>query len=447
MSTSNHSHDKELQLENQPVPDRADSNSAPSDTTNSQSKEHDEADQFSDIPDGGLVAWLCVFGVWCTSFCSYGWISSIGSFQQYYQNVLLPDYTPSQISWIPSLQIFFMMALGPVVGKLYDHYGPHHMMLIGSFLHVFGLMMASLGTEYYQLLLAQGACSAIGVSTIFQPALNTLHGWFHLKKGVVFGIVSTGSSVGGIIFPIMVSRMIERVGFPWAMRTCAFVVLVLLVIANLTVRNRIPPHPQKTTVQSLWQPFKETEFTTITIGTGILTYGIFIPINYLPAQAFDMGMDPKLTEYVLAILNAGSLFGRIASGLVGDKIGRYNIFIIVCYLSALWTLALWIPASNSAAIVAFAVLFGFSSGAYVSLLAPLVAQISPPAEIGFRSGLVFSAESVGGLTTNPISGAIREGPLGWQGTKIFAGVLGVVGTTFILAARIHRTGFNLLAKF
>jgi hypothetical protein len=36
-------------------------------------------------------------------------------------------------------------------------------------MHIFGLMMASISREYYQLLLSQGICSAIGAAAIFQP--------------------------------------------------------------------------------------------------------------------------------------------------------------------------------------------------------------------------------------------------------------------------------------
>jgi hypothetical protein len=65
----------------------------------------------NDAPDGGTWAWLCVLGAWCTSFCSFGWLNSIGAFQEYYQTGPLHDYSASTISWIPSLQIFFMMAM------------------------------------------------------------------------------------------------------------------------------------------------------------------------------------------------------------------------------------------------------------------------------------------------------------------------------------------------
>jgi nitrate/nitrite transporter NarK len=58
---------------------------------------------------------------------------------------------------------------GPVIGKTYDNYGPRYILLVGTFLHVFGLMMTSLATKYYQFILAQGICSPIGASMIFYP--------------------------------------------------------------------------------------------------------------------------------------------------------------------------------------------------------------------------------------------------------------------------------------
>ncbi|KAM0280547.1 hypothetical protein ACHAQH_003992 [Verticillium albo-atrum] len=401
----------------------------------------------SDAPDGGLAAWLVVLGVWCTAFCSFGWVNSVGAFQEYYQNDLLSNYSPSTISWVPSLQIFFMTATGPFFGQIYDTYGPRHLVLIGSFMHVFGLMMASLSTEYYQILLSQGVCSAIGVAAIFQPSLAVVHGWFNVNRGAAFGILSTGSSLGGVIFPIMVTRLIRQVGFAWAMRTCAFLILGLLIVANLTVRAFHPPTPRKVTKAQLLKPFREPEFVLITLGFTAFTYGIYVPINFLPVQALEAGMDPNLVQYLIPILNAASLFGRMFSGIIGDKVGRLNIFVVVCYLTGLWILALWIPAATDGALIAFAVLFGFCSGAYVSLIAPLVAQVSPLPEIGFRTGLVFFSSSIGGLTTNPINGAIIDAPNGLLGIKIFAGVFCMIGTTFILAARIHHTGWKLRVIF
>ncbi|KAG5978730.1 hypothetical protein E4U55_006014 [Claviceps digitariae] len=398
-------------------------------------------------PDGGTVAWLVVLGAWCTMFCTFGWINSIGAFQEYYQRELLSSYSASTIAWISSLQIFFMNAASPIFGTIYDRYGPRQLIFVGTILHVFGLMMCSLGTQYYQILLAQGVCSGLGVSAILQPSMSSIHGWFNKKRGAAFGIVSTGSSLGGVIFPIMVSRLIHKVGFPWAMRTCAFLILSLLIVANLTIRTFRPPRPQKLTGAQLAQPLRETGFVFLCAGFFCFTFGVFIPINYLPLQALDAGMDPGLAQYLLSILNAASLFGRLFSGITGDIIGRYNVFVVVCALTGLWVLALWIPSASTAGIIAFAALFGFCSGAYVSLIAPLVAQISPLREIGFRTGITLFVAAIGGLATNPISGAILGDDKNWVGVKVFSGTFCLAGTLLVLVSRLYHTGWKLAVVF
>lgn len=231
------------------------------------------------------------------------------------------------------------------------------------------------------------------------------------------------------------------------MRTCAFLMLALLIITNLTVRPFTPSQARKITRAEILKPLRESQFVFLTLGMFIFTYGFYVPINYLPVQALAAGMSANLAQYLVPILNAGSLFGRLSAGFLGDRIGRYNIFIIVCYLSALAILALWLPDSSPAALVAFAVLFGFFSGAYVSLLTPLILQVSPMPELGFRTGIILLATAVGGLTTNPINGAIVDSGGGWSGLKIFAGVFTIVGTSFVVLARVQGTGWVLWARY
>lgn len=277
--------------------------------------------------------------------------------------------------------------------------------------------------------------------------MNCIPGWFDKKRGTAFGIIATGSSLGGVIFPIIVSRLIHRVGFPWAMRTCAFLMLALLIVTNLTMRAFRPPRPQKLTGARLAQPFRETDFLFLGAGFFCFTFGIFIPVNFLPLQALDAGMDPILAQYLLPVLNAASLFGRLFSGIMSDRIGRYNMFVVVCALAGIWVLALWIPSSSTGGITAFSALFGFCSGAYVSLISPLVAQISPLREIGFRTGIIFFFIGISGLVTNPISGAILGNDKNWVGVKVFAGVFCLAGTSLVLVSRLQHTGWRLAVVF
>lgn len=179
-------------------------------------------------------------------------------------------------------------------------------MLIGSFLHVFGLMMASLSTSYYQVLLSQGVCSAVGVSLIFQPANSVIPSWFDKRRGAAYGVVTSGSSCGGVVFPIMIQRLIPLVGFPWAMRAAAFLILALLAVANLTIRSRLPPAPHELAKDALVQPFRDPNMLLLTGGFVLLTFGVFVPINFLVVEAVAVGgVSTALAEYLVPIFNAG----------------------------------------------------------------------------------------------------------------------------------------------
>ena len=94
-----------------------------------------------------------------------------------------------------------IFAGAPVFGKIFDSYGPRYLMLGGTFFHIFGLMMASLSSEYYQLFLAQSICSALGASAIFYAGTNSVGTWFFKNRAFALGIISSGSSLGGVIIP------------------------------------------------------------------------------------------------------------------------------------------------------------------------------------------------------------------------------------------------------
>lgn len=67
-----------------------------------------------------------------------------------------------------------MFLFSPLSGYIFDNYGPRVPILLGSVMHVFGLMMLSLSTEYYQIMLSQSICSGIGLSLFFTPSLTAV---------------------------------------------------------------------------------------------------------------------------------------------------------------------------------------------------------------------------------------------------------------------------------
>ena len=197
-----------------------------------------------------------------------------------------------------------MFAGGPVFGKVFDNYGPRWLLFGGTIAHVFGLMMTSLSTEYYQFFLAQGVVSAVGACAIFYSAMNCVGTWFFKKRATAFGVMASGSSLGGVILPIMVTKLIPQIGFAWAMRSAAFTLLGMLIIANLTVKSRLKPRPRPLIIMEFIRPFKDITFLLVTLGSWFFFFGMFLPFTYIILQAQADGISPDLSNYLIPILNA-----------------------------------------------------------------------------------------------------------------------------------------------
>jgi predicted MFS family arabinose efflux permease len=165
-------------------------------------------------------------------------------------------------------------------------------------------MMTSLSTEYYQFFLSQSIVAAIASSACFNACMTSVVSWFFKKRAMAFGIVASGSSMGGVVLPIMLTHMIDEVGFPWAMRAVAFLFLLMLGIACVTVKSRLPPRPRPLVVSEYLAGFKEPKFLLTCLGTFFFFWGMFLPFNYILLQAQSAGMSPTLVPYLLPIINA-----------------------------------------------------------------------------------------------------------------------------------------------
>lgn len=124
------------------------------------------------------------------------------------------------------------------------------------------------------------------------------------------------------------------------------------------------------------------------------------------------------------------------------------MMILMTYFSGIIVLALWLPTKSNAPIIVFSALYGFGSGAFVSLGPAIMAQISPVRELGIRQGTYFALISIAALIGNPIGGALVPNVVTGEFWKlqVFTGVVLMVGSTIIVFARISAGGPNPLTK-
>ena len=233
-------------------------------------------------------------------------------------------------------------------------------------------MMTSLATEYYQFILAQGVVEGASCGMIFTPTVSTVGQYFTTKRAWAMGVVVSGASVGGVIFPIALNRLLNHssLGFGWTLRVVGFIMLGLLAFACSVMKEHAPRRSQR-----FWLPeaFKSGPYVFALLSFFFALFGFWTPIFYIVDYATDQGMSLDLAFYQVSILNATSFFGRTLPGFAADKIGRFNANIIVIFCSAILIFC-WSAAKSHAAITVFIALYGFFAGAVVSLVSPCLAQ-------------------------------------------------------------------------
>jgi len=394
-------------------------------------------------PDGGLKAWLVVFGGFLCQFCSFGFINALGTFQYQYQESILPNNSASSISWILTFQLFLMFFLSQPVGILVDMFGPRPITITASFFSVGGLIALSFAREYYSIFLAQSICFGIGAAGTFMPGLVTAGQYFKARRALALGVVASGSSLGGVIFPIFLAQLFAKVGFGATLRWTALLIGVLLAIANCFI---IPVNKPKgwSAKRSLFRPdvFKQLEFLLYVTGCFFFFWGLFGPFDYLPDFAAAYPNTAYISLYTVSIVNASSILGRILPSYFADKLGRLSTMTVMAYATTLTILVIWLPVNFYPAVAGIVILgltFGFFSGAFVSLMTAALIDVAGgnTTDLGVMLGTFMGVVSFAALTGLPIQGAIPSDGDRRTGLILFCGASMLLGSILLSIAWVR----------
>ncbi|RMJ12411.1 hypothetical protein CDV36_007939 [Fusarium kuroshium] len=406
-----------------------------------------------EFPEGGLQAWLVVFGAFCAMLSVFGLINTAAVFESYFSQNQLREYSSSQIGWIFSLYLFIVFFVGIQVGPIFDKYGPKLMVAAGGLLIGSSLLILSVCEGFYQIILSYSVIGGLGGALLNSPAYASIAHFFDAKRGFATGIAITAGSIGGIVFPILLQKLLPSVGFAWTTRILGFILLGLAVPATVFLRSRLPPQDKITSVWPDLTMFKDLKFTLSAFGIFFMEWGLFVPLTYIVSYAgrsSDHGTTDSYT--LLSILNAGSLVGRFLPGFLADKLGRFNVIVITIVLCSISVFGLWLPAGDSKPmLIAFAVVFGFASGSNLGLAPVCLGQLCDPRDYGRFVSTAFMVASFGTLSSLPIAGAILEagnrGDAGWKALIAFAGLSYALAVACYLAARVLAVGWSIKKIF
>lgn len=220
--------------------------------------------------------------------------------------------------------------------------------------------------------------------------------------------------------------------------------LATLMVPIAVMKAKIFPSQRRPLFD--FQVLRKLEYDLFCVGTFFAFMGMYIPFYYVSSFSISHHIvDANLGFYLLTILNAASIFGRIIPNFFADKTGALNImtpWTLFCGIIAYS----WLSATSAGQIIVLCIFYGFFSGTLVSIIAPAVVVISPDLSmVGTHMGMSFGFTALGLLIGNPVAGVLLD-QYGYIGPAMWCGTCGVLASIFILAARLKKTGLVLFAK-
>lgn len=305
--------------------------------------------------------------------------------------------------------------------------------------------------KYWQFLLCLGVLGGITSAILTTTALAAVSHWFRDRRGLAAGIAMLGSSVGGIIIPLMLEVTLSKYGWTTAIQILALVTLGCMVVGNFCLKTRLPPAMDKRAMIDL-KIFTDLRFTFTTLGIFCIEIVLFGTLGLMPGYVRSQGLSGSSGSLQIAVLNAASCFGRIIGGVLSDILGRFNMMLLMISAALLTCLVVWLPSGQHLTLLyLFSALFGFESGSahiallyyccfltclnrtWMSLVPVCVGQICKTEDFGRYFGTVYAFASFATLITIPIGGEVLETHGATALIEYFAFVLLFGIFSFILA--------------
>lgn len=403
-------------------------------------------------------------------------MQTIGTIQAYLASHQLSGYSTTQIGWITGLYTSLALFLGIQFGPLFDVYGPRLLGPIGCAIYIPVFFVMAECTQYWHFMLVIAVWGGFGAAIISTIGVAVIGKWFVQRRGLAMGVALCGSSIGGIVMPLMLRSLLPSVGWAWSIRSLAFLNAAVMVVGSICLQQPLPQQSSAASEQHRrkrialnFMALTSKTFTLITIGIFALEFAMFGVFGLLPTYATAANF-PASTGYALvAISNGCSTFGRLLPGLAGDYFGHFNVLVCMIICTAIFTGAILVPFGSTSlkALYAFSALWGFGSGSFISLTPVCMGKTCETEDYGRyygkqrrchetmahtdrypSTGTMYFFVSFSLLLTVPLGGQM----LSTFGTRalasLYVGIVLAGGVCFLLARQIlyGKRGFDLKAK-
>ena len=303
-----------------------------------------------------------------------------------------------------ALAITFLMVTNglaaPFIGHRLDRMSLRGPVITGYLLFGGGVALLSIATAYWQIIVIYATFLAVG--QILSGALVSqmlINRWFVSDNGLALGISATGTSVGGILFPLLVAEALPTFGLSAILQYLALIFVVVLIPANYLVLRIQPPSRGQDQVRRTGvgapAPFWTTEkilrsmafWIPLSVLLAVTTSFVAIQSN-LGAHLNDLDYSASFTGQMIAVISAMMIVGKLLYGKLADRLDHAYLLFFMGAMSIVAILLLMLT-SDKVSLLTAAVLLGIAGGGLLPMQGVVFVARFGLASFGKVIGLVM----------------------------------------------------------
>ena len=368
-------------------------------------------------------AWVVVWGAFFSMAVIFGVVYSFAAFFEAFSAEFAAQR--ADVSLVFGLCGLIYFVLGAGGGILADRFGPRVVCTAGMLCIAAGLLATSFATSMSVVYLTYGVGIGLGVALVYTPSIACVQPWFTTRRGLAAGIASSGIGAGTVIVPLLATSAIAALEWRGALRVMALGALALGVCATFVLKRAPAPAPTPGSAPglaadsaagagplaipgaTLRQALHDHRFWWFYLFTVAAAPTMFIPFAHVSASARDLGLTEARAVGLVGFIGIGSLIGRFAIGALADRIGR-TLTLALMQASMAVSYLLWLAAGGYPALAVFAVWFGLSYGAIVSLMPAICMDLFGARAVSSIVGTLYSGAALGNLLGPVVAGAVFD---------------------------------------
>ncbi|PQE16643.1 major facilitator superfamily transporter protein [Rutstroemia sp. NJR-2017a BBW] len=405
-----------------------------------------QTSQLALVNEMSMKAWLSVLGSFLFLFPSWGFMQTIGTIQSYLELNQLSSYSTQDVGWITGVFTSWALFLGIQIGPVFDAYGPRVLGPIGCAIYIPVFFVLAECHEYWQFMVVLGIWGGAGAAVLSTVGVSVIGKWFVRRKGLAMGMALCGSSIGGVVMPLMLRKLLPKLGWTWSIRCIGFLLSATMIGGAVCLQQPFPKrngsegsiNNDRKKIVLNFKALRSGTFTFVTLGLFALEFAVFGVFSLLPTYATAAHFSPDTGFALIAIANATSTAGRLLPGLLGDYIGHFNVLLCMILCTATFTAAILVPfgSSSLSCLYAFAALWGFGSGSFISLTPVCMGKTCDADDYGRYFGTMYFFVSFSLLLASPLGGKMLQ-TFGTQALAgLYVGLVVVGGVCFLLARQL-----------